>query len=521
MSTISDAELAIRQEYDEDFGAYARDCLVIRTKGSALQPLFLNRAQRYLHERLEKQLRERGRVRAMVLKGRQVGISTYIGGRFYRKVSHGTGLNAFIVAHLDTASDNLFKMARRFHDNCPAMFRPETGKANAKELFFSRLDSGYKVATAGSAEIGRSETIQCFHGSEVAFWPNADAHSAGIQQAIADAPGTEDIRESTANGLGNAFYREWQAAERGDSQFEAIFIPWYWHEDYATPRSSPDVPEGWALSEEWAEYQQLYDLTEEQLVWAWLKNRELATSSGGDIDEPCWKFRQEYPANAAEAFQTSGEASFIAPKLVLAARKRTDIAAYGAIILGVDPARGGGDKTGLVDRQGRVMGGHVCELVDYDNLMHLAGYIVKVVRRIGADKVVVDTTNMQGLTDRLEEILGPDMVEGVNFGAGAYDREKFANRRIEMWHEMMTWFWDEAGVSVPDRDDLQTDICAPVIGKGATHNRSNGQLILEAKDHIIERLGHSPDLGDGAALTFGVDLHDLTQTQVGNEIYNR
>ncbi|MBC6444613.1 MAG: hypothetical protein GDA50_04165 [Alphaproteobacteria bacterium GM202ARS2] len=517
---MDDRELALREEYEQDFSLYARDCLVIRTKGAALQPLFMNRAQRYLHDRLERQLREKGRVRALVLKGRQVGISTYIGARFYRKVSHNKGLNAFIVAHLEAASDNLFKMAKRYHDNCPELFRPETGKANAKEMNFSRLDSGYKVATAGSAEIGRSETIQCFHGSEVAFWPNADAHSAGIQQAIANAPGTEDIRESTANGLGNAFYREWQAAERGDSQFEAIFIPWYWHEEYATTLHDAELPEDWAVSEEWLEYQQLYELTEEQLIWAWVKNRELATASGGQIDEPCWKFKQEYPANAAEAFQTSGEASFIVPRLVLAARKRKDIPAYGPIILGVDPARGGGDKTGLVDRQGRVMGANVCELVDYDNLMHLAGYIKKVAVRIGAAKVVVDTTNMQGLTDRLAETLGADMVEGVNFGAGAYDREAFANRRIEMWHDMMRWFWDETGVWVPDRDDLQTDICAPVIGKGATHNRSNGQLILEAKDHIIERLGHSPDLGDAAALTFGIDMADAVQQQVGNEIYN-
>ena len=54
-----------------------------------------------------------------------------------------------------------------------SLVKPVTGRANAKELSFELLDSGYKVATAGSAEVGRSETIQYFHGSECAFWPNA------------------------------------------------------------------------------------------------------------------------------------------------------------------------------------------------------------------------------------------------------------------------------------------------------------------------------------------------------------
>ena len=185
---ITERELSLRRLLKDDFEAYSRACLKIRTKSGEVHPFRLNRSQVYLHHRLEEQLRTKGKVRALVLKGRQVGISTYIGGRFYWKISHKFGFRAFILTHLDTASDNLFGMARRYHESCPEMFRPETGKANAKELSFSKLDSGYKVATAGSAEVGRSETIQLFHGSEVAFWPNAQNHSAGIRQAIALRP---------------------------------------------------------------------------------------------------------------------------------------------------------------------------------------------------------------------------------------------------------------------------------------------------------------------------------------------
>ena len=508
MSTLSDRERAIRQKLKDDFGHYATKCLRIRTKAGDVNAFRLNSSQRYLHERLEAQLRTKGKVRALVLKGRQVGISTYIGGRFYWKITHKFGVRAFILTHLDTASDNLFGMARRFHEGCPDLVRPETGKANAKELSFAKLDSGYKVATAGSSEVGRSETIQLFHGSEVAFWPNAENHSAGIGQAIANAPDTEDIRESTANGIGNSFYSQWKAAERGDSEYEAIFIPWFWHEEYSTA-----PPAGWEPPIAFLDYEQAHGLTRDQHYWAWLKNRDMATIAGGSAEEPCWKFKQEYPATAEEAFQTAGDLAFIEPVKVLKARK-SHVEGYGPIILGVDPARGGGDKTGLIDRQGRRMGANVCRRIDNNDLMATAGDIQREVRRLlplGLKKVVIDTTGLgAGLYDRLREILG-DLVEGVNFGARAFDPEAYANRRAEMWDGLRAWFDDPAGVQVPDEDVFQGDVCAPQRGNGATRFNSSGQLILEPKDKIRERLLFSPDLGDAAALTFAVDMSLLNE----------
>lgn len=505
MSSLSDREKEIFQKLKDDFAHYSAKCLRIRTKAGTIVPFQLNRSQRYLHQRLEEQLKRTGKVRAIVLKGRQVGISTYIAGRFYWKISHKFGFRAFILTHLDTASDNLFGIAKRYHESCPELMRPETGKANAKELSFSKLDSGYKVATAGSAEVGRSETIQLFHGSEVAFWPNAQNHSAGIRQAIANVDGTEDIRESTANGIGNAFYAEWKAAERGDSEYEAIFIPWFWHEEYAR-----EAPEDWTAPEAWLSYATAYDLTLEQTYWAWLKNRELAIVAGGTPEEPCWQFRQEYPANADEAFQTSGEQSFIDPVVVLGARKHR-ATAYGAVVLGVDPARGGGDKTGIIDRQGRQMGLRVCRRLDSHDLMATAGEIQRIAREINAQKIVVDTTGLgAGLYDRLRELLG-SMVDGVNFGASAWDKVHYANRRAEIWDNMRQWFDDPAGVQIPDSDELQGDLCSIIRGPGATRFNSSGQLILEPKEHVRERLTFSPDLGDAAALTFAIDLNTQEQ----------
>ena len=128
-------------------------------------------------------------------------------------------------------------MAARYHEHCPELVKPQTGATNAKELSFDTLDSGYRVATAGSKGVGRSQTIHYFHGSEVAFWPNANEHSAGALQAVPNENETEIILESTANGLGNYFHEQWQQAEAGIGDYIAIFIPWFLHQEYRRDRA--------------------------------------------------------------------------------------------------------------------------------------------------------------------------------------------------------------------------------------------------------------------------------------------
>lgn len=511
MASLTDRERELRLKLASNFEVYSHACLRIRTKAGGVERFALNRTQRHLHQRLEAQLKDRRKVRALVLKGRQVGISTYLAGRYYHKTTHRRGYLTQILTHLDDASDNLFGMAKRFHEHCNPLVKPETGASNAKELAFHKLGSGYKVATAGSKAVGRSATIQLFHGSEVAFWPNAEEHFAGIMQALSKADDTECVLESTANGIGNVFHRLWKAAERGQSEFEPIFLPWYWHEEY---RQAP--PAGWQPLDTWREYEGLYGLDREQTYWAYVTNRDMSVIGGGSDQEINWKFRQEYPANADEAFQTSGADAFISPERVMAART-AKVDAYGPLVLGVDPSRGGGDKFGIIDRRGRRLGNHVCGYLETNDLMAAAGQIVHIARELkkhGLRKIVVDVTGLgAGLYDRLAEMLGTDMVAPVNFGAKAWEPEKYVNRRAEMWDTMRQWFEDEAGVQMPDRDDLHGDLTAPIRGPGATRFDSSGRLVLEAKDHIKERLGHSPDLGDAAALTFAVPIEAVNDDE--------
>ena len=111
MSGLQERERAILQRLKGDFPHYAEKCLKIRPKKGEIIAFELNRVQREIHERLEVQLAGTGRVRALILKARQPGCSTYVEGRFYWKVTQRRGVRAFILTHKQDATDNLVVIA--------------------------------------------------------------------------------------------------------------------------------------------------------------------------------------------------------------------------------------------------------------------------------------------------------------------------------------------------------------------------------------------------------------------------
>ena len=475
------------------FPGFAARNLWIRTKQGAVDRFVLNKVQKRLHARLENQRRRTGRVRALILKARQPGVSTYVEGRLYWSVTRRRGVRAFILTHLRDASDAIFEMVQRFHDCNPDENKAHVGASNAKELWFDELDSGYRVGTAGSKAIGRGHTLQFFHGSEVAHWPNAGTHMAGVMQAVPDADDTEIILESTANGPGGLFYDMCKAAERGDGDFELIFIPWFDHAEYARR-----PPRGWTAPDDIEGYGRLHGLKRSQLHWAWRKNAGLARACGAATDEICWLFRQEYPATAEEAFRGAAQAGLIRAELVTAARAFVaEDQSHMPLILGVDIARGGGDRTHIIDRQGRCAGTRINKVVDSPDLMNVAGEVAMQIIELNPDMTFVDGTGIgAGVYDRLRE-RGFRRVTLVNFGSRPEDSRKYANKRAEMWGRLADWLADRGGVQIPDNDALQAQLCAPRYSFD-----SSSRLILEPKEKIRERLGGSPDAGDALALTF-------------------
>lgn len=505
---LADIKALIRLCHD-DFEVFAKTCLKIRTKSGALRAFILNDEQKQLHAKLQAQLTKTGRVRAIILKGRQQGISTYVQGRFYWllwRSQSSNALRAFILTHEQQATDNLFGMAQTFHDYMPAHIRPVTRAANAKELVFSDTGCAYHVGTAGGKEVGRSSTIQMLHGSESAFWPNAESHIVSLlSTALSKAPGTEAILESTANGIGNVFHRYWQSAVRGESEFEAIFIPWFWHKDYRLP-----CPAAHKWSDEWLEYGYLHKLEWEQLYWAYITNRTMAQAMSMGDEKPCPKFDQEFPPTADAAFVSSGQSFIPAISVLRARRVETPIIGRGPIILGIDPARSV-DKVGIIDRCGRRMGERICVAMEPGgNIPHLAAQLAKIIGQIRPDAVNIDVgNNGAAVYDILIDMGYGYCLNAVNFGSspiglGPTGDTLYVNRRAEMYDEMRNWFETDGGVQIPDQDDLHADLIAMEWGSGATRYNTSNELIMEEKDKIKQRLGHSPDKADAAALTFAV-----------------
>lgn len=289
----------IRLRLYEDFSFYAEHAIKIRTKTAEIKGLVLNEAQRRLAKVIEDQWRTERKVRIIILKARQMGLSTVIGSWLYWKTSQNKARKTFVVAHKAEATGTLFDMTKRFHDMCPEVLRPSTKYAGRRELAFDKLQSSYGVATAGGDGIGRSETLTDLHASEVAFWPLASAKDNwnGLTKAVPNGPGTSIFVESTANGVTGVFYDLWQGAVNGTNGFLPVFLPWFIQDEYRDV-----VPEGFQRTPDEEDYLQMiweahgYDLDDAQLCF---RRREISLTS-------LQQFQQEYPSTAEEAFLTTG-----------------------------------------------------------------------------------------------------------------------------------------------------------------------------------------------------------------------
>ncbi|WP_447593542.1 hypothetical protein [Aquipseudomonas campi] len=481
----------ILARFIEDDEFYCARNLKIRDKYGNIMPFEWNEAQRLLHEKIEEQLAAMGWVRVIVLKGRQQGISTYVAARFYKRTSMRFGKRTMIITHLDAATQNLFRIAKNYYELSDDTLKPATKNNSDTELNFAKLRGGYKVATAGSKNAGRSDTIQYLHGSEVAFWPNAQHIMAGLGQTLPLLPGSEGILESTANGLANQFHSMWTLAVAGKSDYQAVFIPWFIQREYRRA-----VPKGFELSAEEQEYQETFGLDDEQMAWRQIKTN---TDFKGDF---AW-FDQEYPATPDMAFQRVGHKAIVNTLAVSKARKVNPkhLQAIGAHVVGVDPARFGDDSTAIIHRQGRKAWG--LKKVDKFDTMEVVGIIVRMLEDDRTIRMVfVDIGGLgAGIYDRLVELGYGDRVTAVNFGSKATDERKYFNKRSEMWGEMAEWVADMITPSVPDDDKLHADLTAP----GYSHS-SNGQIKLDSKEKIKKELGKSPDAGDALALTFALPI---------------
>ena len=314
-----------------DFLLFCERNLMIRDKYSnQLIPFYdvLNWEQMELVKMVAEDLATGRPIRYIVLKARQMGMSTLIEAMGYWWTSTHRFTTTVIIAHEKEATKNLYEMFRRYYEYSHPSFKPDRKYNTKQDLTFDVSDEVKKtydaqnlpspglqseiktmVATGGK---GRSSTIKFLHGSECAFWDDsADVASAAVQ-AIPMAPETFIFLESTANGIGGYFYDEWNASKRGESQFRPVFFPWHSHNEYEIPNIIDDD-----LGDLDAEEEALYKLFEHEgydraswprkIYWRRLKKKEFRTDPK--------KFYQEYPSTPEEAFLASGRPVFDVPML--------------------------------------------------------------------------------------------------------------------------------------------------------------------------------------------------------------
>lgn len=508
----------------EGFRQFCREAVNIRTKAGDLAPLILNEAQEILLAAADRQLDEEAWVRLAGLKGRRQGFSTMVAARGYWRATLWDRQNIYILSHEMTASGKLFEMVDLMQQKHP--FPPQVGTDNAKELEFPKRGSSYTVATAGQKAGGRGGGISFFHGSEVAWWTNAADHFSASVQAVDEVrgvwgviwaepvnplpfergvgviegwvkPPSEIWLETTSAGPVGEFFKRYMDAMKKIGRYRAAFVPWTVQTEYReggefTP--SQEADEEGELSEQ--EYQIIHKLTDAQMLWRRSKIQELGSMG---------KFRQEYPIDVTEAFAAADiEGVFIKPAYVLKARKRSMDIPDAPLIIGVDPAGSGGDRFAVSYRRGDVIF-RIDARLNLEQAEAVA-WLSAIIDEWQPNRMCIDRGSIgQPLIAALRAIKPAysEIVKGIDFGGTSKAKKAHPNRagpwniRAEIYDELLTFL--KEGGSIPDDDDLATDMSGPKI-----KYRANNDWLLESKTDMKARGLRSSDLSDACALTFAV-----------------
>jgi len=377
LGTAEARELTVRDELIQGL-------LKIRTKAGRAQ-FTLNRAQADYARRCTK--------RNIVLKARQVGITTYIAARFFMQTITRRGTLSVQVAHDRESAEEIFGIVKRFWERLPVSIRTgalRTSYCNARQMVFPGLDSEYCV-TAADENAGRGWTVQNLHCSEVARWGRGGEEAlASLRAAV--VPGGEIVLESSPNGAGGLFYEEWQrAAETG---YTRHFFPWWFEASYKKKRGTTFS----AFTTEERDMMLQHGLSGDQIAWRrmqWKSLRALAA--------------QEFSEDAVSCFRSSGECVFDQGAVEWAMKAASEPVetrdnhrlmiwlppqAGREYVMGVDPAGGGTDGdyscAQMIDRR---LGTQCAELLGHYPPRELAQKVVDLGKEYNFALAAVEKNN--------------------------------------------------------------------------------------------------------------------------------
>jgi hypothetical protein len=274
----------------EPVRALTEKLLRIRNRLGTCIPLVANKAQRQyqIHQ---------GR-KNIVLKARQMGVTTWIAGQFFLRTLTHPGTVTIQVAHTQESAEALFRIVHRFVDQLP----PELSEGpvlkkmrrSSRRISFPAIDSEYLIETAGDRNAGRGLTISNLHCTELARWPGDPAETLyGLLATL--SPEGELAMESTPMGSSGCFWQQWQDAEATGTARH--FFPW-WLEDAYTAAPVADN----SLTEDERRLVEEHLLTPAQIGY----RRQIQANFRGLA-------RQEYAEDPESCFLASGSCYFHAP----------------------------------------------------------------------------------------------------------------------------------------------------------------------------------------------------------------
>ncbi|MFW5438108.1 hypothetical protein [Paenibacillus apiarius] len=316
---IDPANIAVREEITRYPEYLIEMFFVIVDKDKNTVPFFLNEVQRSFLRDINKakdeyRTGERLHLKFLVLKGRQQGFTSFITAYQLANAIISKNFSGFTLADSGDNTNTIFEDKAKFiHNQLPEALQPSIKYNNRREFHFDVLNSRWRVNTAGNKEVGRSKTINFFHGSEAAFWSGMQSIIAGLGQAL--TKDSVQILETTANG-----FNEYKDLWDGENNWENKFYAWWRTPEYRLPFSrdgkeqfiqSVNNHDSHPTSEQRKIFEKIKRLREnesldwEQLHWYYNKWKDLKE----ELD-------QEYPCYPEEAFLATGKNVFDKEKVI-------------------------------------------------------------------------------------------------------------------------------------------------------------------------------------------------------------
>lgn len=454
-----------------------RVCLQIPSKEGKVVRLHLNSAQKKVMEVVHRQLETTGKIRLVIIKSRQQGITTLCHAIMMWRMMAKQHSSVLIMANSQKNLEqhhfkNFTKMTEAFGEDMLCPIKNVTAKSF--DFFLSHAVGGWANTKGGM----RGFTFMSAHLTEIDYYNDFDECMQTVFPCIPDVEGSCILIESTSSGLDGNLHQLYKKS----LGFEFLFLPWYEQSEYSLPSDFPPM-----LTEEQQRMQAQYNLTDEQMNWYCQKEKELGSHL---------RMQHEYPCCIEDCFAFSDDQTYVFDyKLIERAVQTVPQSNRGfRLILGIDPARIN-DNVAMVWRRGQNVERIVCFKPPCGDDDLLWERVVREIRAHFPDDIYVDVGGIGGNVPYILRSLGIDTyIREVYFNESPENKSMYHDKRAEMYANAKAWL--KRGAHIPDNKDFINEL------RTIKYNPNSPKFRLVEKSEIKKNLKHSPDIADAFVLTF-------------------